>query len=213
MNFSTDRDLLMLDPGVFRDVPFAGQQRLRVTDAVVSGVTLTSATADFAAAAVDVGCVGLLAGVPVEVIARVDAHTLTVSLPRPRLTDDAIPPGAVTDADMTLRTFAPQAAIVHLALLQRLGIDPDDARDGAITEDAVVSLSVMAQLEALGVLAHIHSAAVAIVGDNAALLQKAHDYRQRFASALRQSIILIDLNGDGVADAQRRFDTGQLQRV
>src|SRR5690606_15342474 len=108
MTFSTDRDLLLFEPLVFHDVPIAAQQRLRVDDGVLTGTTLTSATADFAAAQVDAGSVVLIAGVAHEVIQRIDPNTLEVSLPRQSLGSPAI--AGVDGADLAAiaRTFAPQ---------------------------------------------------------------------------------------------------------
>ena len=85
MNFSTDRDLLALEPTLFHDVPWVGQQRIVADDATVLGTTLSSAGADFAAAQVEAGGVVLIDRVAHEVLARVDDHTLHVSLLRARL--------------------------------------------------------------------------------------------------------------------------------
>ena len=204
MTFTTDRDLLALEPAVFRDVPFVSQQRLHVTDATLAGVTLTSAAADFAAAQVNTGSVVLVNGTPLEVLARSDAHTLTVSLPRTSLGDDATPPGDGTGLDLVARTFAPQAALVHDALLALLGVDDDGA---------IVSLSVMARLEALGTLERVFASALAITGDQVALAQKAADYRHRFGAACRAAVVLLDLDRDGVADTRRRLGVVALTRV
>ena len=73
MNFSTDRDLLALEPNVFNDVPLTSQRRLSVTDAAITGTTLASASADFVAAQVETGSVVLVNNNPLEVLARVDA--------------------------------------------------------------------------------------------------------------------------------------------
>jgi len=93
MNFSTDRDLILLEPNLFRDVPMLSQQRLGITDAIITATTLTSATADFVTAQVDGGSVVLVGEVAHEVVARIDANTLTISLPRTALTDSPIPSG------------------------------------------------------------------------------------------------------------------------
>lgn len=210
MNFSTDRDLLLYEPAVFNDVPYVGQQRLRVRDAAFDGTVLSSAAADFIAACVEPSGVVLIDAVPHEVIARDDAHTLTVSLPRARL-GGALVPGTPGDGlELIARTFTPQATLVHDHLLQLLGLsDPEDALD----EDAIVSLSVMARLETLGTLERIYSGAVTLVGDNTGLLHKAADYRDRFRAALRDAIVLIDTDGDGHADVRCRPGVVRLCRV
>ncbi len=217
MNFSTDRDLLLIDPHVFRDVPMMSQQRLKVTDASLTATTLTSPTADFQAAQIDTGCVVLLqdTDTPVEVVATTNATTLEVSLPRQDPNAAAIPPSLSTpstDLTVVARTFAPQAAVVHAMLLRLAGIDEDD-NPQELTADAIVSRSVMAHLEALGTLELVYAAAATINGENKQVAAKAERFRQRFNQAVREAAILVDLNGDGLADDQRRFGIINLQRV
>jgi len=213
MNFSTDRDLLALEPTLFNDVAFPSQKRLEVTDGIASGSTLTSATANFITAQIEAGDVVLIANVPCEVIARVDANTLTVSKLRRSFAGDAIPPGNGSSLTVIHRTFEPQAKFVHDDLLRLLGIDPDGA--GTITEDAIVSLSVMRDLEALKTVAHVYESAVALGAEenNEVFTAKAVQFRQRYRLACRQSVVHLDLNGDGESDAWRDMSLIELLRV
>lgn len=211
MNFSTDRDLLTLEPHVFRDVPFLSQQRVSVTDGVIAGTTLTSASADFVASQVEAGSVVLVNDVAHEVISRTDANTLSISLPRASLTDAAIPSGDGSALTVMARTFDLQASLVHDSLLRLIGIEPDDP-DNELTEDSVVSLGLMHRLEALGTLERIYSSAFALVGDNAALREKAREYRRRFQAACATATILIDIDGDGFADSRRTLGVIRLHR-
>lgn len=213
MNFSNDRDLLLLEPNVFVDVPLLAQQRIHVTDGQISGITLTSALANFTTAQVGPGCVVLIAGQPHEVISRVDAHTLTVSLPRTSLAESPIP-STVQGSGLTVtaRTFAPQASLVHDLLLGLLGIEPGEASVG-LNEDAIVSLGQMSRLESLGTLERVYSAAAAIVGDNDALYRRAREYRDRFRNAVAASRILLDTDGDGRGDVTRDLGVIQLRRI
>lgn len=218
MNFSTDRDLIVLEPAVFDEAPFAAQQRVYVNDAVVSGTTLTSTSADFVEAQVEPGCVVLIAGIAHEVLMRVDAQTLTVSLPRTRLSDPAIPgPGEAQGSELEVigRTFAPQARVVHDCLLHRLGITPDGETDpnATLAEDDIVSLSVMARLESLATLERIYASAATVTADDVTLRHKASEYRRRFTESLRRAVILIDTNGDGHADVRWRLGDLRLTRV
>ncbi|MFW6059378.1 MAG: hypothetical protein ACODAQ_04310, partial [Phycisphaeraceae bacterium] len=168
--------------------------------------------ADFELAQVEAGSVVLVGRTPHEVIERVDPQTLTVSLLRTRLNDDPIPGEEGTNLDVKVRTFAPQAALVHDALLRLLGIDPSDP-DAPLDEDAVVSLSVMARLEALGTLERIYSGAAALTGDNEQLRIKAHEYGRQFHLAATQSSVLVDVDGDGHADERRRLGLVRMTRV
>ena len=212
MNFSTDRDLLVYEPTVFTDAPFVAQQRLHVTDAALSGTQLTSADADFNLAQIEAGSVVLVGRTPYEVLQCVNAQTLSVSLLRTRLSDDPIPGPEGTSLDLKARTFAPQAALIHDALLRLLGIDPSDPYT-PMTEDAVVSLSVMARLEALGTLERVYSGAAALSGDNEQLRIKARHYARQFQLAAAQSTVLVDVDGDGHADERRHLGLVRMKRV
>ena len=213
MNFSNDRDLLLYEPNVFIDVPLIAQQRLRVTTASLSENTLISAAGDFTAAGAGAGGVIIINRVCHEIISRIDAHTLTVSLPRNSLADAPIR-STITGSGLEaiLRTFAPQTTIVHQLLLRALGIDANDATC-KLTEDSIVSLGAMSRLEILGTLEMIYSQAWALTGDNTALMQRAELYRQRFLRALKASKIHIDANGDGLADTLICPSLVSLRRV
>ena len=212
MNFSTDRDLLLYEPTLFNYLPWVCQQRLSVTDGEVNGTTLTSADADFEAAQVDTGSVVLVNKTPIEVLARTDTMTLSVSLPRARTTDAAIPMGDVSSAITVARTFAPQAELVCASLLRMLGLDVTDPAE-SLGADAVVSLSLMARLEALGTLERVFSSAAALTGDNDTLLFKAAEYRRRLLEAAARCPVQIDTTGDGLPDEKRYLGVGRLTRI
>jgi len=212
MNFSTDRDLLVIEPNVFRDVPLVGQQRLKVADGIITGTVLTSMSADFVGAQADAGGVVLIDGVPHEIINRVDANTLTVSLPRVGIADPVIPSGDDVGLEVIIRSYAPQAALVHDVLLRLIGVDPDDPNSD-VTEDAVVSQDLMARLEALGTLERVYSASVVLVGDNQEAKKKAEDFGRRFNAACRASTVLLDTDGDGYADVRRGLGVIWYSRV
>ncbi len=212
MNFSTDRDLLAIEPAVFEDVPFAAQRRVSVADGVVSGITLSSASADFVSAQVDVGVVLLVSGVAYEVLTRIDANTLTISLPRAHTTDPGIPGGDGVALDVIVQTFSPQAELIHDGLLRLIGIDVDDP-DSALDESAVISKSLMARLEALGTLEVVYSGAASLVGDNDTLLMKAGEYRRRFRQACTGATLSLDTDGDGVVDQRLTLGTIRFTRV
>ncbi len=212
MNFSTDRDLLVIEPNVFRDVPVVGQQRLKTTDGVVSGVMLTSASADFVMGQVDTGGVVLVAGEPLEVLSRIDSNTLTVSKLRTNAADASIPPGDGSGLEVIVRTYAPQAAVVHENLLRLMGIETDDPENN-LTENSVISRHVAAHLEALGTLERVYEGAAALVGDNDEIRNKARGFGARFATACRVAIVLLDADGDGQPDIQRRLGVSTFTRV
>jgi hypothetical protein len=204
MNFSTDRDLLVLEPNVFRDVPYLSQQRVQVTDGILSGAVLSSNTADFVSSQVDAGGVVIIGNVPHEVIERVDGHQLTVSLVRTSVEDPAILSQDGTSLKILVRTFQSQAALVHDALLRLIGIEPDDPAND-LSEASIISHRVVSSLEALGTLERVYSGAVALSGDNSLIIAKATEYRRQFHSACREASILLDTDGDGYADVRRHL--------
>lgn len=212
MNFSTDRDLLAIEPAIFEDVPFAAQKRLQVADASVSGTTLTSASADFVAAQIDTGSVVLIAGVAFEVLSRTDANTLEVSLPRTHKTDPGVPGGDGTGLELIARTFAPQAELVHDSLLRLVGIDPEDA-GAELTESSILSVALMARIEALGTLELVYAGAASLLGDNDTLLMKAGEYRRRFRQARDGAVVSLDTDGDGMADRRLPLGTIRFTRI
>lgn len=209
MSFISDRDLLALEPNLFRDIPVLGQERVNVTDGVVSGTTLTSAAADFTLAAVDVGSVLMVAGLCVEVVTRQDANTLTVSRLRTHDADPPIPPGDGAALAVVARTFAPQIELAHANLMRLMGIDAD----AELTETSIVSLDQVERLEALGTLEQVYGMATAVVGDNAGVSAKAENYRRQSNRAWREAIVLLDHNGDGHAQTRRRPGVGWFKRV
>jgi hypothetical protein len=146
------------------------------------------------------------------VLSRIDTMTLTVSLPRTRTTDAAIPNGDMSSAVVVARTFAPQAELVCASLLRMLGLDNGDSSQ-TLNADAVVSLSLMARLESLGTLERVFSSAAALTGDNDALLFKAAEYRRRLRQAAARCPVQIDTTGDGLPDEKRYLGVGRLTRI
>jgi hypothetical protein len=216
MTFATDRDLLVLEPTLFNDVPFVTQQRLKHADGALDGVTLTSAAADFETAGINVGAVLLLDATPVEVIEQIDSHTLTVSGVRDAREGDAVAPlldsGAESGIEIIHRTYGPQLSLVHGTLLRMIGINPDDPSP-VVTADMILSVATMRGLEVLGALELIFSSAYAAVGDYSNLREKAQQYRDRFRQMSRSARIEIDVDGDGRCDFTQWPGVMRLVRV
>ncbi len=206
MPYATDRDLLLLDPLVFNEFPATPQQRINVDDATVSGTTLTSVTADFTQAQIDEGHIALLAGRPIEIVARVDANTLTASQLRNSTDDDPIAPGDTTSAELIIRTFGPQIAIAHAFLLDRLNLLATETA-------AVLNPEVAARLEAMQTIAHVYAWSFNQSSDATAHQQRTSMLAKRFANLTRTMVIQLDRDGDGIMDDQFDFGTATLTRI
>lgn len=211
MNFATDRDLLILEPNLFRDLPFVSQQRFTSTDAELTNASLSSASANFTSLGVTTGDVVLVNDQPLEVLARNHATTLSVSMIRNRITDAAIVPADVSEATLVVRTFGPQITLVHDMLMAMLSIDRDDP-DALLGEDAITSTQTMTQLETLATLERIFSAAQALTGDNETVTAKARHYHHAFRQVRVAAYVQIDSDGDGTADTIQQPGIGKLTR-
>ncbi len=211
MAFATDRDLLVFEPALFRDVAWAGQTLAAASDASIAGDTLTSASSDFIGAGVDAGHVALVGGAALEVIERTSATTLVVSRLRDSIDDPPLRPLPATGAALRIATFGPQIAIVHQQTLRLLGIDPLMPESPAETD--ILNPRGLARVEALGALHLILSAAAAGVSDDSPLWAKAALYRDRMLFERRTAAALIDLDGDGQPDAIRRLSASRLIRA
>jgi hypothetical protein len=112
-------------------------------------------------------------------------------------------------------TFRPQVGVVHGQILRMLGIEPEDPREGALGESAVVNPGAVTRLECLGALHLIFAAASAASPGGSAGLgygERAAMYRERFAAERGRVSVLIDTDGDGQPEAMRRPGVGHLVR-
>lgn len=215
MPFSTDRDLLVLEPNLFRDVAWSAQLRATASDAAIASTTLTSASSNFTAARVSPGMIALVNDAPLEIVSLDSDTALTVSRLRDDAQDDLVAPLPVSGAALRIATFGPQRALVHTQLLAALGLDPapaDNEQPGPPSAAHVVNTRDLALVESLGAMHIILASAAALVGDHSTLWTKASLYRDRFDHARRRLAAHLDLNSDGVADAQRRITVAHLTR-
>ena len=211
MSLTTDRDLLIYEPNLFRDVAFAGQQRIEIADARIVGFTLTSETADFEAAGVGPGSVTLVESIALEVIERVGPGELTVSRIRPDRNGPPVKPRDVTGVSLTSSTFDHQ---IQVALRQiSLMVAPDGTPPSLATlEEITINVDDLVRLGAVGALNLVFAAASALATENSILWNKAMLYRSRFAAMRHQFVARLDLDGDGEVDMERSLDVVRLIR-
>lgn len=213
--FATDRDLLVLEPSLVRDIGWVGQ-RLAKGSGDIAGMTLTMTSQDvgFDEAGVDAGGVVVAGGVVYEIVERLGAGTLTISRMRGSTDGPVLRPSPVNGVSVEVPTFGPQLAMVHGQVLRMLGIEPDGAADvGAVTESSITDPGALVLLESLGALHLVFAAAAALASDNSPAAIKAGLYRERFAAERGRAAVRVDTDGDGVADATRRPSVVQLVRT
>ncbi|TVQ34449.1 MAG: hypothetical protein EA376_00130 [Phycisphaeraceae bacterium] len=205
MAFARDRDLIVFEPTLFRDVAWAGQ-RLVVGDGVsISGTTLSAPGDNFEAAGVEAGHVALVDELPLEVVDRLSATELMVSRLRDRLDAPPVAPGAMSDAKLVIASFRPQIESMHELLMRSAGLAPSDPM--------VVNERDVARVEALGALHTILSAAAPATQEGTPMWDKARLYADRFRAERGRLVIEIDLDDDGEADALRRIGAARFRRA
>lgn len=226
--FAKDRDLLVLEPGLFSEVGWLSQRIVVGTGSVATAVsgggsllTMSSQDAGFDEAGVGAGSVVTFDRVAYEVVERVSADTLRITRARSDAESPAIPLDPESSRPATVPTFAPQLAIVHRQVLRMAGIEIDDAsltpvddRDAWLRLDAsaVMNPGALVRAEALGALHLILTAASAAGGPGSELGRRAEQYRRRFEAERLHVAVRVDTDGDGVADATRRLNVVQFLR-
>ncbi len=211
MALTTDRDLLIREPSVFLDASSVATSLLSAADGSVTGTRLNSASSDFQAAGIDAGHVIVINTQAAEVDGRLDPTTLDVSLPRATLTEVKIPPGDGSTLSVDVRTFGRLIAEVEAWILGALGIDPFDP-NLPLDETAILNPADIREAVALRMIAQAFAAASALDPTDASLADRATHYAQRAAEVRRQTRAVLDLDGDGIADAIRHINVVSLQR-
>ena len=209
--FASDRDLLTLEPNIFRDISFLAQT-LALTTGSLSGGTLTLADA-IPAGTVAPGNVALVGRTPMEILAVPSTTTLTLSLTRPDPAGPQIIPTNATDVPVAIVSFAAQLAMVHRQLLAMLAIAPEAVPGiGVVTEADITNPRDLTPVESLGALHLIYAAASAGLPESAPAAQRARMYLDRYARERWRARAHIDLNNDGAPDAQRTFSVLHVLR-
>lgn len=193
----TDRDLLVIDPGVFIGAAAVAAATLLTTaaDGTINGTELQSGSADFEAGDIGFGHVAVINdAAAVEVVSRTDPATLEISQPRASSVDAKIPPGDAEDATIKIVTFVRLIEQARAWTLGSLGIDDESI----ITDPGPVS-----QLIALRTIARSYAHAAAMDPASASLAQRASLASALASQAAHRTLVPLDLNGDGLPDATR----------
>ncbi len=213
--FARDRDLLLIEPNVFRDVGWAGQRLVSATGSI-SGTTLSLTSMDVTLedAGIGAGDVATVGGVSHEIIERLSSSEATISRVRGSLEDDVLPPSPATNEAAYVMTFGPQLALTHAKVIRMFGLEAGAVvvgeESGLVYEGQVVNAPALATLEALGTLHLIYAAASGFGAGGAR--EKAEMYAARFDVERQRAVAMLDLDGDGAADATRRASMRSLRR-
>jgi len=210
MALATDRDLLVLEPNVFRDVAFAAQTRVTAEDAALSGTVLSSASSSFVAGGVDQGAVAVVGTASLEVAERLSETSLSVSIVRAEPEMPLIPPAAGSGLHLRVSTFDVQIAESESRVVRALGLqtleDQSDAESTLLAEAGIV------RLVSLGALELVFAAASSHTEPSDPNWARSSWYRQRARDELRRVRARLDTDGDGVADRVRRVQPARLVR-
>ncbi|MBY0310691.1 MAG: hypothetical protein K2W85_01335 [Phycisphaerales bacterium] len=212
--FITDRDLLALEPSLFREVGWLGQTIVSANATLTGGVLILSGRT-LTGTGVGVGNVATHARTSYEVLGVPQSDRMTVSHLRAEITGPAIVPADAASAPATIVTFEPQIAIVHRQLLRMLGVQPTGTalEPGEIDESRIRNPADLKLVEALGTLHLIFAAAGSPSGEDSPASHRAKAYRERFMQERWRVRARVDVDGDGVADAERSLSVAHLRRV
>jgi hypothetical protein len=208
--FTADRDLVVLEPAVFRDAAHLSQVLYAGTCALDLTQVLTN-SAPPESAEITSGGVALIDGVAMEIVQRAGEREFGVSLPRPDRGALLVAWRTLASAKIEIRGFSSMIAVVHRRLMADLGMSPGGPH-ADVEIGAVMNPEDWRNVETLGTLSLIYTAAAAMRGSDDPLWSKAEHYRREHAAARRRLVVRIDRDGDGVADVELRVQTGRLTR-
>lgn len=209
---TNDVDLLVYEPGLFKAWWIAHQQRCRGGSGTLGGTTFTASAMDFVAAGVQAGDVLYLTSIDgvidgcYEIIERLSATQLTISMVRGDVSEPPIAVGSGTDLAWRISTFLPQRAQGERLLSERLHLTPAaietlSAESRRQFRTALITASLVLIFEAL------------IQQDDDDLFERKKDvYRQLLESAICRLRLELDTTGDGRPDATFAGDNQPLKR-
>ena len=213
--FTSDRNLLTLEPSLFRDCSWLAQQYGRGEARLESGHAIFEA-GSINRAATTPGMVLVVGRAPLEIVQVIDETNVVVSLLRPSIDADPIPP-ADRAATLTIcTTFTPQIALMHAQILAMLGLAPSGTPPtlpDQLTEDHITNPQDLALLESLGALHLIFAGLASAHGPDSIAWQKADMYAKRTARERFRAQAKLDTNNDGQPDAARRCAVMHLVRA
>lgn len=208
--FTADRDLVVLEPVVFRDAAHLSQVLFAGMCSLDQTLVLTDAPPP-ECPEIAAGGVALIDGVAMEIVQRAGERELVVSLPRPDRAAAAVAWRTLASARIEVRGFSSLIAVVHRRLLADLGMSAGGP-NADVSREMVMNPDDWRNVETLGSLSLICTAAAAMRGDDDPMWGKAEHYRREHAAARRSLVVRVDRDADGVADRELRVQSGRLRR-
>ena len=214
--FATDCHLLPYEPRLFQDVAWAGQRLVSSTNAGTInalGDRLTISGAALADWGVEPGWVVVVNDTPLEITEVLNGTQARVS--RVRSNADEPPRRAAPGAGLPvlLHTFRHQIDEAGRMILRSFGLVHSlDAGPDDLTEAHITNAASLRGAAVFGALQAIFDSASTGAPQASMLQRRAEQYSHRFAAALRQVRLGLDLTGDGLPDEVRRLDASRLER-
>ncbi|MEZ0267731.1 MAG: hypothetical protein ACAI43_23615 [Phycisphaerae bacterium] len=223
--FCTDSDLLHWEPDLLDDAALLTQLLLTGTGTLTDSSTFTTGVSPGfnLLTGIEAGQVIVL-GEPVNacfpIVERVNDTTLRVSTVTSELFPESgeLPPqllGCTSAADVpyTIRSFWAQRSVVSAFMLAAAGGDPAVAAAEGRPAPSVLNPASLKRACVLGTIQMIYATLAAAAAEPAALQARADMYERLYRRALRQTEVVLDLDGDGRADVRKSLGGLQTMRA
>ncbi|HYE18590.1 MAG TPA: hypothetical protein VEA69_09110 [Tepidisphaeraceae bacterium] len=224
--FCTDSDLLHWEPDLPGDALWVSQLLITGTgDLTESSFFTSSVSPGFnVLTGIEAGQV-LTLGEPVNacfpIVERVDNTTVRVSTITAELFPESggAPPPALlgctsaADVSYAVRSFWAQRSVVSAFMLAAAGADPAVAAAEGRPAPAVLNPASLKRACVLGTIQMIYATLAAAAAEPAALQARADMYERLYRRALRQTEVVLDLDGDGRADVRKSLGAVQVARA